>query len=173
MIRVVAGITFQLVRKPVKNINLRVRRDGQVFVLANSLVSAKKIDGFVKDRAKWIQEAVERTKARTPLVSDRSDEECLALFHAVSDSVFPLFAGRLSEKPELCVKLMKSRWGVCYVSQNRIMLNKALAEKPTEAIEYVILHEYVHFFHPNHQAGFHAEMAALMPDYRERRKMLK
>ncbi|MDL2295110.1 DUF45 domain-containing protein, partial [Ruminococcaceae bacterium OttesenSCG-928-D13] len=27
--------------------------------------------------------------------------------------------------------------------------------------------------HPNHQSGFHAEMARLMPDYRDRRKLLR
>ena len=45
--------------------------------------------------------------------------------------------------------------------------------KPRAALEYVVLHEYVHFLHPNHQAGFHAEMARLMPDYLARRALLK
>ena len=90
-----------------------------------------------------------------------------------SDRIYPLFARLLPEKPELRVRWMKSRWGVCCPAKNRITLNKQLMGKPRAAMEYVVLHEYVHFLHPDHQAGFHAEMAKWMPDYRERRKLLK
>lgn len=40
-------IFCQLERKPVKNLNLRTRKDGNVFESANDLVSVNKADEFV------------------------------------------------------------------------------------------------------------------------------
>ena len=48
-IRHVNEIEYILIRKPVKNINLRVYEDGRIIVSANSRVTLKRIDGFVKD----------------------------------------------------------------------------------------------------------------------------
>ncbi len=101
-------------------------------------------------------------------------QQCLALFGPISDAIFPLFASLLGgQKPVLKVRDMKSRWGSCNPKTRTITLNMRLAEKPPALQEYVILHEYVHFLHPDHQRGFHAEMARLMPDYKARRKLLR
>lgn len=48
-IRQVNEIEYTLIRKSVKNINLRVYEDGRIIVSANSKVTLKRIDGFVKD----------------------------------------------------------------------------------------------------------------------------
>ena len=81
-----------------------------------------------------------------------SKEECLALFEPVSRRVYPAFAGVLGgQPPELRVRDMTSRWGVCDVAKKRITLASRLALQPAAAVEYVIVHEYCHFVHPNHQ----------------------
>ena len=68
---------------------------------------------------------------------------------------------------------MKSRWGSCNPGKRVITLNKRLLSYPPEALEYVVLHEYVHFLHPNHQKGFYELLGRLMPDYAQRRALLK
>lgn len=40
-------------------------------------------------------------------------------------------------------------------------------------MDYVALHELVHFLHPNHGPGFYAVMDRLMPDWKEKRARLK
>ena len=55
-------IHYCLERKTVKNLNLRVRKDGRVFVSANETVSCKEIDDFVCSKARYIVEAIERFK---------------------------------------------------------------------------------------------------------------
>lgn len=50
-IREVGGIEYILIRKPVKNINLRVHEDGRITVSANNKVTLKRIDDFVKSNA--------------------------------------------------------------------------------------------------------------------------
>ena len=44
---------------------------------------------------------------------------------------------------------------------------------PPECIEYVVVHEFAHFFQPNHSALFYNEVAAVLPDWKDRRKKLR
>lgn len=173
--RNVRGLEYELSYKKVKNLNLRIRTDGSVMVSAPRRVPVGEVDRFVESRLDWIIQARQRVLARAALSSERdvySDEECLRAFTPVFERFYPLFAGVLPQKPLLRVRLMKSRWGVCHPGRNYITLNKLLISRPLPALEYVVLHELAHFIHPDHQAGFHALMARLMPDYRQRRALL-
>jgi predicted metal-dependent hydrolase len=69
-------------------------------------------------------------------------------------------------------KNMRSRWGSCN-SQHNISLNISLLLLPYELIDYVILHELMHTKYLNHSKAFWAEVGAVMPDYKQRRKTLK
>lgn len=80
------------------------------------------------------------------------------------------FAGRISR---VSVKMMKTRWGSCNSKKGYINLSIRLIHKPLGAIEYVILHELTHLKFPHHQASFYAHIAGLMPDYKERERLLK
>ena len=176
MIRKAGDIAYTLTYKNVKNVNLHVSSDGSVQVSANKRASLAFIDGFVSSKSDWIKKAQEKVKIKKdiPVFVDRkTSRECLKFFNEISDKIYPLFADKLKSKPLIKVRLMKSRWGVCHTTKNYITLNKMLMEKPYEAAEYVVLHEYAHFLHPDHQKGFHDTMKALMPDYKERRKLLK
>ena len=44
---------------------------------------------------------------------------------------------------------------------------------PTEAVEYVIVHELAHIKHHNHNPAFYALIEKYMPDYKKRQKLLK
>ena len=41
------------------------------------------------------------------------------------------------------------------------------------AQEYVVVHEFCHFAHPNHSPTFWAAVARVMPDYKARQALLK
>ena len=171
------GVTYTLERKRVKNINLRLRADGSVWASAAPRVPAAAVDAFVAGRAGWIrrQQAAlaARAGARTAEVLPAPDE-ALALFNAVSARIFPLFARQLNgQPPELRVRAMTSRWGVCHPARRRITLALQLAAKPPELVEYVVLHEYCHFVHPNHGPAFWALLEGYMPDARARRRALR
>ena len=58
-------IHYYLERKNVKNLNLRVRKDGSVYVSANESVPSKEIDDFVCSKASYIIRAVEKFKEMT------------------------------------------------------------------------------------------------------------
>ncbi|MCI8537285.1 MAG: M48 family metallopeptidase [Oscillospiraceae bacterium] len=174
-LRQAGPVSYQLVRKPVKNINLRVREDGSVWVSAHPRVPLKQLDAFVEERAEWIRSAQESYAQRQPLgqpLSELDREECIRRLSAAVDRVYPLVAPAGVPRPVLKVRKMKSRWGSCLYRKGTITLNSALAACPEELQDYVALHELCHFLHPNHSPAFHGAMSIRMPDWKDRRRQL-
>ena len=52
-------ICYQLERKHVKNLNLRVRKDGSVFASANEMVPCEEVELFVHSKASYILKAID------------------------------------------------------------------------------------------------------------------
>lgn len=176
-LRRAGGVEYTLTRKRVKNLNLRLAPDGSVRASAPLRASGAAVDAFVAAHAGWVQKALARQQAAeaaraaapTPKPAD-----CLPLFQAVSDGVFPRFEKVLGgKKPVLKVRDMRTRWGSCHPAKRQITLAARLALQPPQAIEYVVVHEYCHFVHPDHQAGFWALVESLLPDYKARRALLR
>ncbi len=55
-----AEISYQLERKNVKNLNMRVKYDGAVYVSANRTVSVSRVDEFVISKGQFILDALQR-----------------------------------------------------------------------------------------------------------------
>lgn len=53
-------ITYQLEQKPVKNLNLRICKDGSVHVSANRFISPSEIDAFVVSKGTYVLRAVDK-----------------------------------------------------------------------------------------------------------------
>ena len=51
-------VTYQLERKAVKNLNLRVRRDGSVYLSAGRRVPVAQLDAFVVQKAGFVHRAI-------------------------------------------------------------------------------------------------------------------
>lgn len=75
--------------------------------------------------------------------------------------------------PVIKIRSMKSRWGSCIPVKKQITLNLKLIHYPIDFIEYVVLHEFVHFIHPNHSKEFYQVIETLMPDYKKRMELVK
>lgn len=56
------AISYQLTQKPVKNLNLRIRKDGSVSVSANTLVPLSEIDAFVIAKGDYVLNAIDKFK---------------------------------------------------------------------------------------------------------------
>lgn len=176
-LRRAGGVEYTLTRKRVKNLNLRLAPDGSVRASAPLRASGAAVDAFVAAHAGWVQKALARQQAaeatRAALPTPTA-AECLPLFEAVSERVFPRFEKVLGgKKPVLKVRDMRTRWGSCHPAKRQITLAARLALQPPQAIEYVVVHEYCHFVHPDHQAGFWALVESLLPDYKARRALLR
>ncbi|MEN2751240.1 SprT family zinc-dependent metalloprotease [Psychrobacter sp. FBL11] len=70
------------------------------------------------------------------------------------------------------IQKMKTKWGSCNIEEGNIRLNLDLAKKPLPCLEYIILHELLHFKERQHNDRFKALLATYMPDWRSRRDLL-
>ena len=73
---------------------------------------------------------------------------------------------------EFGVKRMRTKWGSCNRDAKRIWLNLELAKKPVSCLEYIVVHELVHFHERNHNDRFNKFMDQYMPKWRHHRKEL-
>jgi predicted metal-dependent hydrolase len=67
---------------------------------------------------------------------------------------------------------MKTKWGSCNAQARRIWLNLELVKKPVGCVEYILVHEMIHFFERHHNERFRELIDRYMPDWRTRRDQL-
>ena len=75
--------------------------------------------------------------------------------------------------PNLKIRKMTSRWGVCNIKNHNVTLNLELSKYNIECLNYVIVHELSHFIHPNHSKDFWLLVSKYYPNYKEIRKYLR
>ena len=178
--RVAAGVTYTLTRRRVRNINLRVRADGSVAASAAPRVPVMMVDAFVASRADWVRSAQARAAARRDREAARQPElptkaEALAHIQSLCRAYYPQFAATCpgGRMPKITVRDMTTRWGSCSLKTGTLAFARRLCVAPLRAQEYVVVHEVCDFAHPNHGPGFWAAVAAVLPDYKARERLLK
>lgn len=62
-------LEYQLTRKKVKNINLRLKPDGQILVSASVSISVDYIDNFIKEKQEYIIRALEKYEENRKYIS--------------------------------------------------------------------------------------------------------
>lgn len=212
-------ITYTLVTKQVKNINMRISSKGEVVVSANPFVPMDKIDDFVSSKVSWIVKHQKSMQERSQksMIDDKHivlfgnslkirkttgkynhvsydkdtlyvqcreqadpekvirqflDKLCRDVFLDIATLTFRSLSDYQLEFPDVKIRDMKSRWGSCTPAKNSITLNRKLIHYPFEFIEYVVLHEFVHFIQPNHSKAFYNIIENYMPDYKTRMEMV-
>ena len=212
-------ITYTLVTKQVKNINMRISSKGEVVVSANPFVPMDKIDDFVSSKVSWIVKHQKSMQERSQksMIDDKHivlfgnslkirkttgkynhvsydkdtlyvqcreqadpekvirqflDKLCRDVFLDIATLTFRSLSNYHLEFPDVKIRDMKSRWGSCTPAKNSITLNRKLIHYPFEFIEYVVLHEFVHFIQPNHSKAFYNIIDNYMPDYKTRMEMV-
>lgn len=93
-------------------------------------------------------------------------------FDRICREIYPEFQKYGIAYPEIKVRKMSARWGSCQPQKGVVTLNGRLVAVPYCCIEYVVLHEFAHFIHPNHSRQFYDFVAGMMPDWKERKEEL-
>lgn len=220
-------ITFKLIRKNVKNINLTIRPDEQIFVSANDDIDIQEIKTFVKERGRWIisklnyfrrhrpyekipreyvsgetfhylgrqyklkvfeseedmvrfyrgtiemfTTAVNNFAKKKRLLENWYDERRQVIYHDALTRMHNKLSHKGILKPDLQIRKMTVRWGSCLTREQKIILNKNLIIAPKHCIDYVVLHELLHFIYPDHDEHFFNQLQLHMPDWKERKRIL-
>lgn len=169
------NVVYRLERKRVKNINLRIRADGSILVSANSRVSEKTIETFLRSKESFILGALQKAKMRAeiPPVQYFDEKGIRYLILELCERIYPAFQARGVHFPQIKFRKMKTQWGNCHPHKGVLTFNTHLMYAPRECIEYVVAHEFTHFLQPNHSSLFYGELEKVMPDWKERRRKLK
>lgn len=75
--------------------------------------------------------------------------------------------------PQLKIRNMKTRWGVCNKSNKTVTLNSNLIKYSVDKLDYVIIHELSHFIHFDHSKSFWNTVSKYCPNYKQVRKELR
>ncbi len=84
-----------------------------------------------------------------------------------------ILSGRLGVAPSgILVRDQRRRWGSCS-PQGVLRFNWRIVMAPPALIDYVVIHELAHLRNRTHGSAYWSAVAAVAPDYRERRRALR
>ena len=99
-------------------------------------------------------------------------KETKRIFKEELDKIYNLFEENIPY-PNLRIRKMTTRWGVCNKNSKTITLNSELIKYSIDKLDYVIVHELSHFIHFNHSTSFWCLVSKYCPDYKKIRKELR
>jgi predicted metal-dependent hydrolase len=101
------------------------------------------------------------------------DEHYRAVLREKASELVAQWESRLEvQVNQLFIQRMKTKWGSCNPSNRNIRVNLDLAKKAPECLEYILVHEMMHFFVPNHGPKFVELMDRYVPQWRQVQKRL-
>ena len=114
-----------------------------------------------------------KTKSAKPskIIWNFLNEKLLLILDKLIIKNIPLIYPKL-KKYELKVLNKKSAWGTNYVNKALITFSKYLILFNINIIEYVVIHELVHFLHQNHSKKFWQKINLFCLNYKEKIKAL-
>ena len=176
-----AGKTVKYVLRPsnrAPNLRLTINLDGELIVTKPWLVSTRRAEKFIQQKADWILQKMETMKERrgNSLLANVSaadylkyKEQARALAtQKVTDfgQIYGLNYNRIF------IRNQKTRWGSCSAKKN-LNYNFRLALLPERLVDYIIVHELCHLQEMNHSHRFWSLVEQTIPYYKEARKELR
>lgn len=167
---------YRLIRTRRKSIAISIDDALQVVVRAPLWLQQAQIDCFVHQNAKWIETHLQQKKAYLaahPPLTPQAEAQLRKAAQAILPGRVAWFAEKMQVQPTgVRITGAKKRFGSCN-GKNSLCFSFYLMQFPQEAIDYVVVHELAHIRHHNHSKAFYAFVESILPDYREREKLLK
>lgn len=167
---------YEIIYSDRRTLCLQITRDNKIVVRAPKKISKEKIEDFVLRHLNWIEKHLEKRKNHPRPPVDLTKEEIKELKKSASEIIPPkveYFSSIMGVIPEhVSINSAKTRFGSCS-GKNRLNFSCRLMFYPESAIDYVVVHELAHIKHHNHSKEFWAFVEKFMPDYKERRKLLR
>ncbi len=167
---------YEIIFSKRKTLSLSVRPDGSVVVRAPLKTPKSRIEAFVAGHEEWIARARKRVQERKYSMAKASAEEEKELRRRAKETI-PLrvqhFAPLIGVSPtRITITGATTRFGSCS-GKNSISFSFYLMRFPEEAVDYVVVHELCHILHHNHSKEFYKEIEKILPDYKERERLLR
>ena len=169
--------TYELIRSGRKTLALEITREGRVLVRAPLRLSRAAIDEFVARHEAWIAVHQERQRRRLADAPPPPTEADIAALKERARQVLPGRVAKRKKKMGLSptgvrITAARKRYGSCS-GENSLCFSCFLMNCPEAAIDLVVVHELCHIREKNHGPRFYALLAHYLPDYQERKKLLR
>ena len=168
---------YELIRSRRKTLALEITKDCRVLVRAPLGLSQAKIDAFVERHTDWIHTHLEQQRQRMASAPPPPTEADIAALKAKARAILPEKVADWSRKmgvapTGLKITTARKRYGSCS-GKNSLCFSCFLMDCPEEAIDLVVVHELCHIKEKNHGPRFYALLGQYLPDYKERKKLLR
>ncbi len=167
---------YTLIRSNRRSLSIEITEGPSVTVRAPLLLPRREIDRFVESRSEWIEKHLQKQRERQAAKAELGEQDIAELKKRAAEYLparTAYFAERMGLFPTgVRITSAKSRFGSCS-PKNGICYSWRLMLYPEAAIDYVVVHELSHIAQKNHGRAFYALVASVLPDYRERRRLLK
>ena len=169
-------MVYEIIRSRRRTAALEVTREGRVLVRAPMAMPEAEIARFAAAHAAWLERAQARVQARQEAYPPLTDVQIAALRQRAGE-VLPgkvaHYAALMGVVPaSVKITAARTRFGSCS-GKNGLCFSLYLMRYPEAAIDYVVVHELAHIRHHDHSPAFYAEVSRIMPDYKERIRLLK
>ena len=158
-----------------KTVSIKIE-NGKVMVKAPLGLAKREIKSIVEKHRAWIERAIERDKLKRDKYEIMDDLQIKLLKKQAGEYLTELcrrYAHIMGVSyNRISITSAKKRFGSCSSNKN-ISFSYLLMLYPEAAREYVVVHELAHLTEMNHSARFYAIVEKYMPDYKERRKLLR
>jgi predicted metal-dependent hydrolase len=168
---------YELIRSRRKTLALEITPDCRVVVRAPMGLPKARIDAFVAGHRAWITCHLERQRQRRAALPPPPTPEETAALKARAQAILPDKVAFWAKIMDVCptgVKITQARkrYGSCS-GRNGLCFSCYLMSCPEEAIDLVVVHELCHILEKNHGPRFYALLARYLPDWAERKKLLR
>lgn len=166
----------RVIRSRRRTVSLEIQRDLSVLIRAPLGMPEEEISRFLERHRDWLARHLEEARARQERHPEPSPEQAEALIRRAKE-ILPgkvaHYAAEMGLYPTgITITGARTRFGSCS-PKNRLCFSWRLMDYPEKAIDYVVVHELAHIRHKNHGPQFHALVASVLPDHRERRALLR
>lgn len=151
-------------------------KDENLIVRAPYGVTKTQIEKIIISHSKWIEKHIEKQKDRKQKYGELTEEK-IKLLRKTAKKILPNKVAYYAEimglkYGRITITGAKTRFGSCSAKGN-LSFSYLLMQYPEEAIDYVVVHELAHLKEMNHSAKFYKIVESVLPDYKERKKLLK
>ena len=167
---------YTVIRSRRRTMALEVTREGAALVRAPLRASEADITRFVEEHRAWLDKHLAQGQAYVAAHPAASPEQ-IELWRRQAKAVLPervaYWAARMGVEPAgITITAARTRFGSCS-GRNAISFSWRLMQYPEEAIDYVVVHELAHIRHHDHSPAFYREVETYLPDWRQRRALLR
>ena len=166
---------YNLIYSDRKTLSMTVK-NGKLIVRAPIGTPVYIIENFLNKHIKWAENAIDRYEKNegsfnqlTECEIKRYKKEAKKYFTEETERISQIMGIKYGR---ITITSAKTRFGSCSSKKN-LSFSYRLMLYPKEAREYVIVHELAHVLQMNHSKDFYKIIEAVMPDYKQRRQLLK